>query len=101
WGGLIVAVIAVFLIVPQIAKRRSGAPKYRLQAVERGDVTATVAATGTLSAVTTVHVGSQVSGIISKLHADFNSQVKKGQLLVELDPTSFQQQVDQRRADLE
>jgi len=60
----------------------------------------TVTATGTLSAVTTVQVGSQVSGVIARLYADFNSRVKKGQLLAELDPTPFQAQVDQRRADL-
>jgi len=60
----------------------------------------TVTATGTLSAVTTVQVGSQVSGVIARLYADFNSRVKKGQLLTELDPTPFQAQVDQRRADL-
>ncbi len=80
---------------------KAGDPKYRLVKVERGDVTATVAATGTLSAVTTVKVGSQVSGIISKLHADFNSTVRRGQVLAELDPTTFQAQLDQRRADVE
>src|SRR4051812_30408431 len=60
----------------------------------------TVTATGTLSAVTTVQIGSQVSGVIARLYADFNSQVKKGQLLAELDPTPFQQQVEQRQADV-
>ncbi len=75
--------------------------KYRWVKIDRGTVTATVTATGTLSAVTTVSVGSQVSGIISRLHADFNSVVKKGQLLAELDPTPFQQAVDQQRANLE
>ena len=60
----------------------------------------TVTATGTLSAVTTVQVGSQVSGVISRLYADFNSRVTKGQLLAELDPTPFQQQVEQRQADV-
>ena len=60
----------------------------------------TVSATGTLSAVITVQVGSQVSGVISRLYADFNSRVKKGQLLAELDPTPFQAQVEQRQADL-
>jgi HlyD family secretion protein len=50
--------------------------------------------------VTTVQVGSQVSGIIARLHADFNSRVKEGQLLAELDPTPFEAQVAQRRADL-
>jgi HlyD family secretion protein len=59
-----------------------------------------VSATGTLSAVKTVQVGSQVSGIIAKLYADFNSRVKKGQMLAELDPTPFQQTIEQRRADL-
>ena len=60
----------------------------------------TVTATGTLSAVTTVQVGSQVSGVIARLYADFNSRVNKGQLLAELDPTPFQQQVEQRQADV-
>ena len=60
----------------------------------------TVTSTGTLSAVTTVQVGSQVSGVIARLYADFNSHVKKGQLLAELDPTPFQAQVEQRQADL-
>jgi HlyD family secretion protein len=60
----------------------------------------TVTATGTLSAVITVQVGSQVSGVIARLYADFNSRVKKGQLLAELDPTPLQAQVEQRRADL-
>ncbi len=75
--------------------------KYKLEKIERGDVTATVTATGTLAAVTTVKVGSQVSGIISKLYVDFNSEVKKGQLIAELDPTTLLAQVEQRRADLE
>ena len=75
-------------------------PEYRTDALSRGTVTSTVTATGTLSAVTTVQVGSQVSGIIARLYADFNSRVQKGQLLAELDPTPFIAQVEQRRADL-
>ena len=82
--------------LPEIRNRQN----IKLRRVEKGDVTSTVTATGTLSAFTTVAVGSQVSGIISGLHADFNSNVKKGQLLAELDPMSFQAQVDQRKADL-
>jgi len=81
-------------------RQDSGADKYRTQAAERGDVTMTVTATGTISAVTTVQVGSQVSGIIARLHADFNSPVRQGQLIAELDPTPFEAQVEQRRADL-
>jgi HlyD family secretion protein len=67
-------------------------------AVTRGDVVAKVDATGTLAAVTTVQVGSQVSGTIKALHADYNSEVKKGQVIVELDPSLFQTQVEQARA---
>lgn len=84
-----------------LAKGKKEGPKFRKEKVDRGDVTATVTASGTLSAVTTVKVGSQVSGIISRLHADFNSPVRRGQLLAELDQTPFQASVDQRRADLE
>ncbi len=76
------------------------AEQFRTEKVTRGDVTMSVTATGTVSAVTTVQVGSQVSGVIARLYADFNSTVKKGQLLAELDPTPFEAQVEQRRADL-
>jgi HlyD family secretion protein len=69
-------------------------------AVTRGDVIAKVDATGTLAAVTTVQVGSQVSGTIKALHADYNSKVKKGQVVAELDPSLFQTQVEQARATL-
>ncbi len=74
--------------------------QYKTEKVDRGNITMTVTATGTLSAVTTVQVGSQVSGVIARLYADFNSRVKRGQLLAELDPTPFEQQVAQRQADL-
>src|SRR5512140_2848364 len=89
--------LAAFLY---LSRAKNGGPKFRRVKVEKGDVVSTVTATGTLSAVTTVKVGSQVSGIIGRLHVDFNSQVKKGQLLAELDPTPFQATVDQRAADL-
>src|SRR5262249_7951434 len=68
--------------------------------ITRGDIVDTVAATGTLQAVTTVQVGSQVSGNISYLGADFNSIVKKGQVIARLDPSLFQTQVDQARANV-
>jgi HlyD family secretion protein len=80
---------------------KEAAPKYRTARVDRGDVTQTVTATGTLSAVTTVKVGSVVSGNVAVLHADFNKQVKKGDLLAELDPVPFQEKVDQTKAALE
>src|SRR6478672_41428 len=68
--------------------------------VTRGDIIDTVGATGTLQAVTTVQVGSQVSGNISWLGADFNSIVKKGQVIARLDPSLFQAQMDQSKANL-
>jgi|KBSSwiStaDraftv2_1062776.scaffolds.fasta_scaffold18823_3 HlyD family secretion protein len=77
-------------------------PKFTVNTaqVSRGDVVDTVGATGTLQAVTTVQVGTQVSGTISELHADFNSLVKKGQVLARLDPSLFQTQIEQARANL-
>lgn len=98
-SAVVVAVVAAGVLL--LSREKQAGPKFRKEAVTRGDVVATVSATGTLSAVTTVKVGSQVSGIIARLHADFNSEVRKGQLLGELDPTPFQATVDQRRADLE
>ncbi|HEV7507016.1 MAG TPA: efflux RND transporter periplasmic adaptor subunit [Thermoanaerobaculia bacterium] len=102
WLIAAIVVVAVVLVVLFFLRRGKGGggDNYRTEAVSRGNITMTVNATGTLSAVTTVQVGSQVSGIIAKLYADFNSQVKQGQLLAELDPTPFQQTVDQRRADV-
>src|SRR6266540_3198845 len=89
-------------VIASLACRGSGSKnvQYRTEKVDRGDITMTVTATGTVSAVTTVQIGSQVSGVISRLYADFNSRVHKGQLLAELDPTPFRQQVEQRQADL-
>jgi HlyD family secretion protein len=92
--------IALLLIVSFGCQRGSKNVQYRTEKVDRGDITMTVTATGTLSAVITVAVGSQVSGVINKLYVDFNSPVKKGQLLAEIDPTPFQAQVDQQRANL-
>lgn len=77
-----------------------GAERYKSAVIDRGDVAMTVTATGTISAVTTVQVGSQVSGIIAALYADFNTPVTKGQLVAELDPTTFEAAVAQRRADV-
>jgi len=99
-SAIVVVVVALVALFFLRRGKDDGGEKYRTEVVDNGNVAQTVSATGTLSAVTTVQVGSQVSGIIAALHADFNSQVKKGQLLAELDPTPFQQQVDQRQADV-
>ncbi|HUP49580.1 MAG TPA: efflux RND transporter periplasmic adaptor subunit [Thermoanaerobaculia bacterium] len=94
------AITLLILTLAGCAGRGRRSEQFRTEKVGRGTVTRTVTATGTLSAVTTVQVGSQVSGMISQLYADFNSRVQRGQLLAELDPTPFQAQVEQRRADL-
>jgi len=80
---------------------QSSAPQYMTAKVERGNLRNTVTATGTLQAVTTVQVGSQASGTLSALNADFNSVVKKGQVIAQLDPAVSQAQVDQARANLQ
>jgi len=80
---------------------QSAAAQYMTAKVERGNLRNTVTATGTLQAVTTVQVGSQASGTISALYADFNSVVKKGQIVAQLDPAVSKAQVDQARANLE
>src|SRR5205809_1658441 len=77
------------------------APKYRLARVERGPLTAAVSATGNLNAVITVQVGSQVSGQIKELLVDFNSVVKKAQVVARIDPEIFQAKVNQAKADLD
>jgi HlyD family secretion protein len=79
----------------------SSTPQYMTARVERGNLRNTVTATGALQAVTTVQVGSQASGTISALYADFNSTVKKGQVVAQLDPSTAKAQVDQARANLE
>jgi HlyD family secretion protein len=82
------------------ARGRAAEPELTTAAIARGDVVQSVKATGTLEAVTTVQVGSQVSGTIASLQADFNSQVKKGQVVARLEPSLLQAQVDQARATL-
>jgi HlyD family secretion protein len=90
------AALAWWLIV-----RGDAAPTFRLAKVERGSLTAVVSASGTLSAVTTVAVGSQISGQIRELVVDFNSPVKRGQLLARIDPETYDLKVKQAQADLD
>ena len=79
----------------------SSTPQYMTARIERGNLRNSVTATGTLQAVTTVQVGSQASGTISELYADFNSVVKKGQVIAQLDPSTAKAQVAQAQANLE
>jgi HlyD family secretion protein len=97
-GALALAVVSVG--VTAAFRNRNGETRYQTAAADRGDVVEVVGATGTLQAVTTVQVGSQVSGTIEHLYADFNSQVKRGQVIARLDPSLFQARLGQAKANL-
>ena len=84
----------------QNAKPKTEEPKYRTALVETGNLTQTVTASGTLNPVALINVGSQVSGTVTELNADFNSRVKQGQVLLKLDPTLFNAQIKQAEANL-
>ncbi len=99
--------VAVVLMVALAAggwyfyKNKESGIQFRTERVTRGDLRATVTATGTVNAVTTVLVGTQVSGTIKEIFVDFNSPVKKGQLLAQIDPELSQTRVAQARANLQ
>ena len=76
-------------------------PSYALATVERGELTLSVSASGTLSPLITVQVGSQLSGTLEKVYADFNSQVKKGDVIAQLEPSLFKAQVTQAQANFD
>ena len=82
-------------------KRSNGAISYGTASVARGDLVQHVTASGTLNAVLSVDVGCQVSGKIASLGADFNSEVKKGQLIAEIDPTTYEAALRQAQGDLD
>ena len=94
--GLVVTVVivAAFTFGPK------NAAQYYTEKAQRGDIHDLVEATGTINAVTTVQVGSQVSGTVQQLFADFNSHVKKGQVIAQIDPSLFQGALLQAKADL-
>lgn len=97
-----VAVVVVLVLVALgvaggVYFKTPAKPQYKTLKVERGSLVANVSATGTLNAVVTVQVGTQVSGTVSKLYVDFNSQVKKGQPIAQIDPALFTSAVQQAR----
>src|SRR5438093_1830008 len=98
WLVVIVGLLLIVLVVRQC--RKGGAANYQTATVTRGPITQAVTATGTLKPVGGVQVGSQVSGNIAKLFADFNSQVKAGQVVAQIDPALFQATVTQAEGDL-
>src|SRR5256712_8914953 len=97
-----IALLVVLLIVASVVRQchTGGGANYQSTAVSRGAITQAVTATGTLNPVVNVQVGSQVSGNIAKLFVDFNSQVKAGQVVAQIDPALFQATVTQAEGDL-
>ncbi|HVW09679.1 MAG TPA: biotin/lipoyl-binding protein, partial [Bryobacteraceae bacterium] len=93
-AGILIAAAMVLILLNRGAPQNS----YTFTVVDRGTIEATVMTSGNLNAVITVQVGSQVSGNIIALYADFNTKVKKGQLVAEIDPAPFQAAVDQAQA---
>jgi len=94
-GGGAVAAVLVFV---WLGRGKSEAPKFRTAAVARGAVESVVSATGSIRPVIQVEVGSQVSGTLYRIHADFNSRVRAGQVLCEIEPSAFEARVVQNQA---
>lgn len=98
-----VAVLAAVAVAVAVVKRKDDTvppSQYRSTAVDRGAINQTVTATGTINPVALINVGSQVSGTVAELNADFNDRVKKGQVLLKLEPTIFNAQVRQAEANI-
>jgi HlyD family secretion protein len=104
WGKWITVVIIGAAVIGggiwYFNRSRDEAPLYQTVPVEKGDITQEVTATGTLNPLTNVLVGCQVSGTISKIYVDYNSLVKAGELIAELDPSTYKAQMDQAEANL-
>ncbi len=100
-GAVILIIISVVLFMASSCHKGGKSYTYETAVVKKGSIKNTITATGTVQADTTVAIGTQVSGVIQKIYVDFNSHVKKGQLLLELDKTPLQTQVQQAQASLE
>ena len=100
WIALVIVAVAAAGIAARVLTTHDSA-QYFTEKVDRGDVRDVVEATGTINAVINVQVGSQVSGTISKMYADFNSHVKKDQIIARIDPSLFEGALLQAKADLE
>jgi HlyD family secretion protein len=96
-----VGCLVVLVVLWSYFRRRSDAPKYATAVVRRGNITSVVQATGTINPLTTVPVGSYVSGTVKYIFADFNTRVKNGQVLAQLDPAIYEAQVTQSRGNLQ
>src|SRR5271155_322294 len=96
-AGFVILIFAFWIY----ARGKSNDPKYTTVVVRRGDIVASVQATGTINALTTVPVGSYVSGTVQYIFADFNTRVRSGQVLAQIDPAIYAAQVTQARGNLE
>jgi HlyD family secretion protein len=99
FGALAVVLIATAVVL--FTSSKSNDIAYRTMKLQRGDISVVVTATGTLSADTTIQVGTQVSGTIAKIYADFNSVVKKNEVIAVLDTTFLETQVEDAQANLD
>ncbi|MBC3910399.1 efflux RND transporter periplasmic adaptor subunit [Undibacterium sp. NL8W] len=97
---LLSGVAAAMYYQKEHGKPKEEEPKYKTAVVDKGNITQTVTASGTLNPVALINVGSQVSGTVVELKADFNDRVKQGQVLLKLDPTIFNAQIKQSEASL-
>lgn len=95
----LIIVVALFLFFG-LMKKTKNAPKYLVEPIGRNTIVQVVEASGTINPVTTVNIGSQVSGLIKEIYVDFNSQVKKGQLLAQIDTSLFEAQLQQSLANI-
>lgn len=100
WAVIIILIILGGIFFYKIFIQKGPISRYRTVKVERGEISSVVTASGTINPVTTVLVGTQVSGTIKAIYADFNSRVKQGQVIAQIDPAIFEAQVEQGKANL-
>ncbi len=95
-----VVLIVAFVLLFPLFQKRGGSIVYKIAKVDRGDISSYVSATGSINPVNTVEIGSQISGTVESVYVDFNSRVKKGDPLAQIDPAPFRAKLTQAEADL-
>ncbi|MDD3149765.1 MAG: efflux RND transporter periplasmic adaptor subunit [Candidatus Gastranaerophilales bacterium] len=97
---ILIVIIIIGILAFNFFGNKKTSPKFQLTEVIKGEITETITASGTINPVTTTNVGTQVSGTVKEIYADFNSPVKKGQLLAQIDPALFEAKLGQQKANL-
>ncbi len=97
-GAIVILLIIAVIVVPRISKNSGSAVTYRTAEVDRNDIISLISSNGTINPLTTIEVGTQVAGTIDKIHADFNSEVKKSDPLAELDPLPLKTELKRAEA---